>query len=749
MNKPITFIFVLLVLFASGANPPKAVAAPATDQASITFSDLGLDTDIILRGPYDSNGLRFSLPAAWVLLDGVELELEVSTFISGETGTNLNPDNNFLGALLEVYFNNRLQQIIPLEKGDKVLYRIPIRASDLDSPFTGGWYDISFFLDAAIDCDFDFYQTTVIIGPSSKAHLSYTEIPPSLSLHQLPWPIYQQRANIIEPVIAVVPTSPTEDELQASLIVLGSFGRMTSGDLPVSMVTADQVTEEIRNKNNMIFIGKPSAFSLLKDMKLPIPVDTDSFSSPEVIDGDGVLEIFPSPWNSSKAILLVSGTTDEGVVKAAQALSTRNLQTGTLKTYSVIAKVNPNINSGVTTTNGFFIASPDIELADLGLPIQTISGVGTNYVTYEFSIPQGLMPSESPYLELVHSSSVLVDPERSNIEVYLNNVLVGSVKLDSENSTLTTSKVDLPKSAFTSGLNVIEIVVNLIPLDECAVVSISESGLWMTVYPESKLHVPLVPVETVPSVALGDLNAYPLPFAGDSTYSTTAFVLPEQSIFAWSIAGSVAYDLGASTSSSILAFEAYYDSQFTEDVRIENLIIIGEPKKLKIVSGLKSALPAYFEENSNIAILESQQVIYRISDEKSLGYLELFASPWSEKGAILGIFGTTDNGLKFAGDALLKPNMRETLVGNFVTIDSEKTIVVDTLTGLGVGRVGPELGSEVVSRETPEAVPPALVMDNEAAQSARRQLIFYGIAGIVVLMVVVAIVALVFRKRNL
>jgi hypothetical protein len=173
--------------------------------------------------------------------------------------------------------------------------------------------------------------------------------------------------------------------------------------------------------------------------------------------------------------------------------------------------------------------------------------------------------------------------------------------------------------------------------------------------------------------------------------------------------------------------------------------VIGEPKDLKIVSELKSALPAHFEIDSNIAVLDTQQVIYRISDEKSLGYLELFVSPWNEGSAILGVFGTTPDGLGYAGKALLDFKTRETLTGNFVTLDGDKAIVVDTQSGLGIGYFDPGVNPEVIVEDKPASS----VQEYESAQANLRQEVFYGIAGIVVLMAIVALVALMLRKRNM
>jgi len=741
MKKLYSFVISLLFMV-SAFNTPVVNAAPLADQATLTFEELGLDQDMIMHGPYDIDSIRFDLPAAWVLMDGAVLELEISSFLADDGNLASNLSNNYLGAMLDVYFNDKLQQSIPLSRGEKVIYRVPIAADDLASPYEGGWYKISFFLDAAIDCDFDLHKTTVVVGLKSRAQLPYVKLSPRLDLHRLPWPIYQERAKVPEPAVLVVPSSPSESELQASLIVMGAFGQMTGGKLPITMIAADQLTGDLLNKSNLIFVGKPTAFSILQDAKLPISFVDNAFSSKEVEADDGVLQIFSSPWEISKSVLLVSGNTEGAVVKAAQALSTGNLQTGTEPTYSVVAQVNPVISSGVVTAEAVQITSSDFTLADLGYPFLTATSIGANYLTYEFVIPLGQIPAETPNIDIKYNGSVLLDPSRSSIIIYLNGVLIGSAKFSTESGNFSSYKIDLPLSVFRTGINTLELVADLIPLNDCSI--FSSSGIWATIYPETALHLPLVPA-SISSFSLGALNKYPYPFANDPTYSTTSFVVPKHSQPSWFIAGNIAYDLGARTQAPILAFEIFFDSQLPEDVQTQNLILVGEPKDLKIVSELKDSLPAFFENGSNIAILDSQQVIYRITDEKSLGYLELFASPWNEGSAILGVFGTTPDGLGFASKALLDFQTRGSLTGNFVTLDGEKAIVVDTQNGVGIGRFEPGLGPDVVV----EAKPTPSIPDYDSVRANLRQQVFYGMAGVAVLMAIVALVALVLRKRNI
>jgi hypothetical protein len=746
MKTPKYLVFLLLfVVLAVHTMPVRASTLGAA--AELTLKDLGLTSDIILRGPYDGTNIRFALPPAWVLIDGTALTLEITTFIAGGDGTSasggetLNTANDYLGAVLEVYFNDQLQQSIQLTRGENVTYTVPIAASDLVSPIDAGWHKISFSLDATIDCDLGFHQTTVVINSASKINLSYVEEPPQLSLQRLPWPIYQDRLNVPEPAVAILPSSPSAEELQAGLTVMGTFGRMSLGRLPITMVTEDQLSTDMLANSNLIFVGKPGAFTILQGLNTPLQVANGSFVDSQIGDSDGVLQLVNSPWSQTKAVLMVSGESDQGVIKAAQALSTGNLQTGLQPTYSVVALVNSPLEPGEATGNILRISSPDFTFADFGQNFLTVDEIGENYLDFEFIIPQGMVPIEDPYLELKYSNSALADPDRSGIVVYVNDILVGSEKFSAETTGISTAKIDLPARAFRPGSNILEIVINLIPINECF--ALSSTSIWATVHPDSLIHLPLGPASDTPFV-VGNIDSFPFPFANDPTFSSTAFVLPANDNLSWNLAGDIAYNLGALTSGGIMTPKLFFDSQLPENYQDNHLIVIGKPADLAIVVEMKEALPAYFEAGSNVAVLETQQVIYRISDEKALGYIELFPSLWREDRAILGIFGTTGEGLRSATIALADRQKRIAFTGDFITLDGDKAVVVDTKTGLGTGRVEATLGEDNVSQE--EKFP--AVQDFEAEQEAMRQTILYIALGILLLMAAVVALALRFRSKK-
>ncbi len=722
----------------------KPILLSQQDTDIYTFADLGVESDIIMKGPYESTTIRFELPPTWELQDGSEINLVVESYFS-TTSDEAQPSivSTNTSALLEVYFNGNLQQSIPLISNTGAsTYRIPISVSDLGIPDDDGYYSITLALDASVDCDLEFHKTTVVIGSNSYGYFPHFEKPLELDLRKLPWPLYQERAKSTGSSLVVVPTNASVDEIQSALVVMGTLGRMSQGRLLVSMTTIDQLTDTARLDSDLIFVGKSTELNNFFVGLPNAPVVNGQFSIAEVGQDDGVLQILPSPWNPSKSLLLVGGTSDIGVVKAAQALSTNNLQTGITPDYSVIAQVNPVPVANAASQEG--VNSPDdILLSNLGYQVTTVDELGINYLSYEFIVPQGQVPSENPYVEIKYSNSVLVDPARSFMSVFLNGIVIGSIDFSDEDASLVSERIEMPASLLKFGVNILDLEINLIPRDECSVLSFS--GLWTTVYEDSLIHLPLVQNPDAANL-LQDLKAYPYPFANDPSLATTTFIVPQDNLLAWSSAGKVAFDLGARINGSLISFETAFDNLIPESSRLGNFIVVGEPKNLAVLEEMQEVMPAYFEPGSNVAILESQLVVYRVSDQKSLGYLEVFASPWNAQSAVLGIFGTNTEGITFALNSLLNFQIRETLSGNFSTYDGgNRAIVVDTRTGYGIGGFESNLGDGNVIVVTPSATAEAPGTTNIPARNSA--LVLIAIAVVALGIAVVVFIALRFRNK--
>ena len=747
MNKIIRQILCALVLanlvgslvFTAGNAAP--ATQTGTGSAAVVSFDMIGEKDTLLRGPFGTKAARFGLPANWAFQSGASLKLIVtSSSVSGSGNSVAN--GQFIGATLNVNLNNNDIATLPLLAGPNVTYDVPIPPGALNTTLNDGRHELVLFLDAGNDCNEPDRHTSIVISAASHFTFPYTEQTPVLDLTTLPRPIFQRDSIFPVNSTIVVPDAPTVQELQAALTVASSFGRMSSGEISVNLVPMNQMTPEMRTDSQLIFVGKSSTLSLLQGVALPAPVKGRSFAAPGMEVDDGILQMAASPWNTGRSLLVIGGNSDLGVVKAAQALSNQNIQTVGDRKLALIANViSPTGPLGPDTT----LPQETQTLADLGYGIVTMNGVGRSSSVVRFTLPPGYVPAEDTYLDLTFNHSGLLDFTRSGLTVFMNRNLIGSVLLSEQTASTVTQRIRIPASSLTTSANELRFEADLAPITQCSFLDFS--NLWLSVLPESVLHIPLRPA-TASVAQLRDLSSYPYPFASEPTLSSTAFVLSKTDPSTWNGAAQIALQLGRQASGALFNLAVAYDGEIPDEIRNgRDLIVIGLPSKTKLLTELKDSLPAPFEEGTNVAVLQGQQVAYRFPAESDLGFLELLASPWNADRVILVVVGTTPIGVQQATQALTNQVLLNRIKGNFVLVNGESLSVADTRTGLGLASVGES--ADVTARQVPVVGSTPVPETPTTVFASDVDWIPLVVAGLAITIVLVLIIAALTRRRTI
>ena len=557
----------------------------------------------------------------------------------------------------------------------------------------------------------------------------------STDLRLLPRPIYQPNLTTPGAASLVVPDAPTADEMKAALIVAAGFGRMSNGELALSFLTASRFSATAWANQDLIFVGKPSAFPMLAQASLPAPSSGAGYTLSEMQPEDGILQMAVSPWDKTHVVLVVGGNTDAGVIKAAQALSTGNIQTGSNPSLAIVAGVRAG-GSTVAGGGGSLIPpSTDRTFRDINYERKFVT-VSQSQVDYQFDIPPGYYVGEGPYLDLVFGNSTLLDYTSSNLEVYLNDHYIGGSHFSDGTAKSGTLRISIRPSLFVSGTNFITILVNLSPLAGAAEGSFGGA----MIEPESLIHVPLEPA-TISASDLQNLGNYPYPFINDPALANVAFILPQQNLAAWDVAVQIAFNLGRSANGAPFDLAIAYDGQIPEEVRRNHdLIIIGLPMELAIITELRNALPAPFEEGSNVAILTNLPVEYRLPEGVELGYLELLNAPWDSARTILAVLGNATGGVQQAGGALTRAALRSTIKGDFALINGETISSTDTRTGSVVESVvsGTTLPPSVEALSTGMAS-----VQTPSVSAASRDWVPVVVIGLVVMMAIIIMIGVI------
>jgi hypothetical protein len=668
---------------------PKGPTPVDENTDTLTFKDFGFD-ELTLRGPFASGSYYFDMPPTWSIKDGAELRLVFDTFF---TSTTSNPQalvNTHYGGTLLVQYNYVNIATIDLTQEGRQQIAIPIPLDILNSLGKSQSQAIQLILDSGVNCDVDF-RTTVIVRTNSQLYLPHDLVDPSVDLRFLPSPLYLNSINE-RPTILIVPDNPTAGEMQAALSVAAGFGRMTFNRLAISLLPTSQVSSDQLANANVIFVGKASGLPLLQQVFLPAPLSDGKFTVEQSEPTDGIVQMAVSPWNKNNVVLVVGGNEDGAVINAAQALSTGTLQVGKNPSLSVISSIQ-------AVSFQYDATVVDQTFDDLGYGNVVVNQVGLNTVTYKFNVPQGYTLGPDAYLNLIFSHTAILEYDRSNIVVKLNEEPVGSIRLSDQTASQGSAKILLPASTVRPGSNRLSFEIYMESRNEC--VNPLFSGLWMRIDPSSSLHLPFIPNPANSSILM-DLSRYPSPFAFDPVMNDLAIVLAPNDPTGWNIAAKLAFSLGNSSAIQIAGLETYYaDAVPDEALQQRNILVVGRPSSLKIISDLNDKLPAPFEPGTDLAIEKNLQVSYRLAPGVDVGYLELISSPWNPIRNILFVGGSSDLGLQWAGDTLLFGRLQSQLSGNLAFINGEQIVSADTRILQGAQGV---LSTAVPVNLTPSAV---------------------------------------------
>ncbi|GAP22667.1 cellulose biosynthesis cyclic di-GMP-binding regulatory protein BcsB [Leptolinea tardivitalis] len=752
--------------------PTKFPLQQGTDVYS--FSNLG-KIDQIMNGPYDSLWVNFSVPNNWQLNDGASIQLHLNN--SFNTSSTLSEAEliKATGATLDVEFNGVWLTTLLLNwSGEKVI-NVPISPRSIFNS-TNGQHYVALYLNAAIDCNID-HQTTVAVLSDSSLKLSHDMVVPKVNLSQFPIPLYQDSAffanTIIAPSAAAAPTptaslngqnintglfsattqvavppavmvtrdNPDLAELQSALIINAGLGRISNGNLPLTTIPISKLTEDIKKSAHLIFVGKGPEFSVLKSANLPTVYDGVSFKTPKAVADDGLIPEVVSPWDTSKVILIVSGDSDAGILKAAKAVSSGVIMPSDRNDLAIVSNVIPG--KLITTVND------DRTLADLKYDTIRLDGTGVRNYKYLFLIPPGQMLRNDAYLKLSFTNSPFLDQGQSALSVYINNQAIGGVRYSVESSrSIVTEQINIPGYLLRAGMNQLTIETDHKPMNYCS--GSVTSNLWTSISNQSLLHIPLTPV--TPGIVKQTTLANFLDFLSTSpTLESTGFIVAKNSPDAIKTAAQIAYQLGSVMTGDMVELDAAYADAVPEEFKKDHdLVIIGRASQLPILADLGSNLPAQFDKGSDVAQETVFRVIYRIPPNISVGYLELLATPWNSARNILAVLGSTDEGLGYSANALLVDQTQKKLGGNFAVIRNDQVLTGDTRLGTGTGNISSTLipGATILTQVPTDL--PTLAPKEAIPFANRTDWILPAVAGFSILTVlIIVVVILTSRRKNL
>jgi uncharacterized repeat protein (TIGR01451 family) len=417
-----------------------------------------------------------------------------------------------------------------------------------------------------------------------------------------------------------------------------------------------------------------------------------------VPEHDGIVQELVSPWDPSRAILVITGLTDAAVHKASLAMSSESYFPGLQGSFALVQEVRSPVDVPPK------MQAADLTFADLGYTDRLLEGFSQR-VDYYFEVPVGWQPGRGTFLNLEFSHSQLINYVSSHLNVSFNGAPVATVPLSAESAANGNLKVELPVARMYQGEgNQITIYSEMYPPEQC-----SYKNMWLMVNSASLLHVERTEQS---SLTLLDLDFYPHPFDLQTDLGDLLFVLPsEPQIDEWTLTLQLAAALGSAAGGSELRPKV---TLVTTDLlpetawREHHLIAIGRPSRNSLIQHINTQLPQPFIPGSDEIEQKLDQVIFRLPADLSLGLVQLLPSPWNDTRALLAVTGTTNDGVAQAAQALinqpwnLKGNLALLKEGTLNTLDTRPSTDNGVVTALA--RAIPEIAAVATTTPTPMPV---------------------------------------------
>lgn len=300
------------------------VAAPPDDIFPLT--DFGFkDTTFYGFNRY-STSVKFFVPYNWEILDDPTFTLRYAYSINltpVESGLTVKLNGNPVGsAPIDVQENGVHETVIKLQKEDFI-------------PGTFNQLTFDAILNIEVpECTLPELDLGWLrIDKNSTLFLPHKEIDAmrvNASLNDV-FNRFFSRQDLSDLLLAL-PENPTAVELQGALKIIASLGGFTTGPSFSPLVSRQVMSDTQNAPYHVVALGRPTANNFIGQInnRLPQPfVENEDALRQQVGDvvyrlpnnfSIGLLEIIPAPWNPSKAVLVATGTTTEGVTSAINTL---------------------------------------------------------------------------------------------------------------------------------------------------------------------------------------------------------------------------------------------------------------------------------------------------------------------------------------------------------------------------------------------------------------------------------------------
>lgn len=633
--KKFVISIISLVLFFSNISLTNEVNADETKVKNYKF-----ERDITIDGVIGSNSTFFEVNKNWDIEEVLlHLNFSKSQILNGNVSSLTVLINNVpiksIKLNAKTNYKNTLEVLVPKDYIIQGYNEIKIKAyktiSDKicqDDSNTGNW---------------------LVIHKESYTSIRYKQKKMGNSINEYPYPYVEIEDNLKLDTTMVVPDNMTRGESTAVFNLASDFGKITKND---NLKFDVKLYSEMKNwsDDNIIYIGKPenTAEEIL---------DTLSTKEQTLLSSNCLIKQVDSPYNKNKKMMVVIGSNEENLIKASNLLIENRLSNQVLSSSILVNKdTNIKINREQELNLGH------LTLKDLGYSDFLLEGAFNQQALFDVKIPKGKVLDNGSKIVLDLRYSDNLDFEKSLVTVSINDVVVGSKKLDRSHSNNDKLELKIPKDIDNKNYYQVKLSFNLsIKNSNC--ITRESNNPWAYVLNSSYLELSTKENESL------SFENYPYPFVRDDEFNDLTVIMPDYSgsqAMTWM--SRLGVNLGANINSHKGKINVIRGKEFNDKYKDTNIIVFGVPRNNSVIKKLNNNLNIKFNKSySNF--LSNDKISFIDDYGKNISAIQLIKSPFNNQKDIMVISSINEKNLYLGMDYLLNKSKVNDLKGDTLTID--------------------------------------------------------------------------------
>lgn len=395
---------------------------------TVSLERLGVE-DVILLPTISSQYIaQFTKPQTWQVSPKSTINVEF------QHSLELLPDRSWL----EIAVNDKVVHHVALTKAntDGTKLTIPMPVALLKDFNTLSFRVQQHYTDKCED-PLDKSLWTQIL-PATKLVFDYTPVVPKVNLNAYPYPIIDPLTYSPAKIHYVLGNGASAPELQAlSLVNVHLAQQAQKHEMTTRLTFNDDAGSE---NEHVVYVGKASSLSSAAkyqasfgDYSLQGGQWTNR-STGQTLSGDqGLIVFFQAPGSQEHTVLLVTGNSDQAVLKAAQYLTTRP-HLDTLTGQAVEVPSGWSLPGTRTAKLPRFIENQSRSFRELGFTTQEVHKINAPPIIYKVPVVTDFRKSNGRlWLDLAYSYGPGMNPEYSSLELRMNDVSIGNILLTNPN----------------------------------------------------------------------------------------------------------------------------------------------------------------------------------------------------------------------------------------------------------------------------------------------------------------------------